>query len=162
MHSILLNIYSHVAQVCDDDLLCSSMRLFKTFRISYFILQKAISEICKKGIFSGGWRLLFLLANKMSGRKQRTRILESTRLESYNDPRPSTSFKNGLTLLSMCYVRTYVTYVWTTSSEIMNHFSSLCFGWCLRVDQKLSFGKGHYFRNRGMKQKYLCDFKYFS
>ena len=38
-----------------------------------------------------------------------------TRLGSYNDSRPSTNqstcLKSGLTLLSVCFVRTYVTYV---------------------------------------------------
>ena len=39
--------------------------------------------------------------------------------------------KSGLTLWSVCFVL----YVRTPSPEIMNHFSSLCFGLCLGVDQ---------------------------
>ena len=63
-----------------------------------------------------------------------------TRLKSYNDPRPSTnqsiSLKNGLTLWSMCFVRTYVcTDGRTPSPVIMNYFSSLCFGLCLGMNQ---------------------------
>ena len=41
------------------------------------------------------------------------------------------------------YVRTYVRmYGRTPSTEIMNHFSSLCFGWCLGVDQLLQIAGG--------------------
>ena len=41
---------------------------------------------------------------------------------------PSTSLKSGLTMWSVCFV-----------PEIMNHFSSLCFGWCLSEDESCTF-----------------------
>ena len=61
--------------------------------------------------------------------------INKTTLESYNDPRPSTkesiSLKSGLTLWSVGFVCTDGR---TPSLEIMNHFSSLCFGLCLGGD----------------------------
>ena len=65
--------------------------------------------------------------------KRFSKILEKnyTRLESYNDPplstSQSTSLKSGLNSL----IGVICTDGRTPSPEIMNHFSSLCFGLCL-------------------------------
>ena len=52
-----------------------------------------------------------------------------TRLESYNDPRlttnQSTRLKNGLTLWSVCFVRTYFTYIHTDGRTDGHHHQKL-------------------------------------
>ena len=60
--------------------------------------------------------------------------INCTRHESYNDVRPSTSLKSGLIFdrFILFFVRMYGR---PLSPETMNHFSSLCFGLCLGVDQ---------------------------
>ena len=78
--------------------------------------------------------LAFTVCTILENRTNQT----ETRLELYNDPRPSTnqstSLKSGLIFdRFVCFVRMYGR---TPSPEIMNHFSSLCFGLCLGVDQK--------------------------
>ena len=107
--------------------------------------------------FSADFFLQYIQNKNWPSNHQRIR---KTRLESYNDPRPNTNQnislksrslylfrqhrrRNGVSDL-VCFVHTYITYVRTyvctygrtPSTEIMNHFSSLCFGWCLGVDQK--------------------------
>ena len=80
-----------------------------------------------------------------------------TRLESYNDPRPSTNQSTSLRVVYLfyrfvlfCFVLFCFVLFWTDgrtdgrtpSQEIMNHFSSLCFGLYLSVD-----GRGSIFEH---------------
>ena len=84
------------------------------FNNNYSLCVDFCGFSCKLNSISWAWISIVLECSSTSYKEMKTR------LESYNDPRPSTNQSS---------------YVRTPSPEIMNHFSSLC----LSVEQLQSY-----------------------